>query len=765
MSCSIQDEEAVFKAARRIADPVARRAYLGEVCRGEETMFVRVQAMLRVEVEDEKFMAVPAVAAEAGRGEPNLFPPGTRIGPYLLREQIGEGGMGLVFVADQEQPVRRRVALKVVKPGMDSKTVLARFEAERQALALMDHPNIAKVLDAGVTESGRPYFVMELVRGVPITDYCDEARLTPRQRLDLFLAVCRAIQHAHRKGVIHRDIKPSNVLVTLYDAHPVPKVIDFGIAKAVGTAFAGHSVYTGFAQLVGTPMYMSPEQAEMTAQDVDTRADVYALGVVLYELLTGTTPFDGETLRQAGFDEMRRIIREDEPARPSHRVTTMAAEKQSTVSGQRGVDGRQLGRQLRGGLDWVVMTCLAKDRTRRYESAGALAADIERYMRDEPVAACPPSTSYRLRTFSRRNRRALATVGVIGAALVAATAVSVWQAVKARDAQNQAETERDLAKAAQRETAAAENRAATEAAIARAVNDFLQKDLLRIASPQVPLEGGPRANPVLNVRAALDRAAAKIDERFRDQPLVEAEMRLTIADAYRGIWEPAKAVPQLQQAVALRKAHLGPGHRDTLFGVHTLELAYEETGYFDDALALLVEWREHFQSTFGPDGQDARFYLHAQARASYKAGKLDDAERSERALLEIQRKTDSAMGTVYSQMWMSRIHLRQGKYRMAEAAAREALAILEQETQEPAWIRYVAMTLLGGALVGREKYSAAEPLLLKGYEGLVEWEATFGPHSGNWRRTEAIERLVWLYEATDQPEKARAWREKLSPMK
>jgi WD40 repeat protein/serine/threonine protein kinase/tetratricopeptide (TPR) repeat protein len=427
MSCSIHDEEVVFKAARQITDPVARGTYLDKACRGHEAMLLRVRAMLRVEEEDKEFMAAPAIAGNAVSTQLVLFSPNTRIGPYLLREQIGEGGMGLVFVADQEAPVKRRVALKVVKPGMDTKQVLARFEAERQALALMDHPNIARVLDAGATEAGRPYFVMELVRGVPITDYCDQHRLTVRQRLDLFLPVCRAIQHAHQKGVIHRDIKPSNLLVTLYDSHPVPKVIDFGIAKAVGPAFAGPTAYTGFAQLVGTPAYMSPEQAELTAQDVDTRADVYALGVVLYELLTGTTPFDGDALKRADFDEMRRIIREDEPTRPSQQLSTLGAEARSTVSDCRKVDGRQLAWALQGELDWIGMTALAKDRTRRYESASAFAQDVERYLADEPVQACPPSASYRFGKFARRNKRALATAGVMAVAVfvtIAALAVS-----------------------------------------------------------------------------------------------------------------------------------------------------------------------------------------------------------------------------------------------------------------------------------------------------------------------------------------------------
>ena len=321
-------------------------------------------------------------------------------------ELIGEGGFGLVFVAEQTEPVRRKVALKVLKPGMDTRDVVARFEAERQALALMDHPNISRVLDAGSTPFGRPYFVMELVRGVPITDYCDAQKLAPKDRLALFVQVCQAVQHAHQKGVIHRDIKPSNVLVTMIDGKPVPKVIDFGVAKAVGQSLTEKTIYTRFAQILGTPLYMSPEQAEMSGVDVDTRADVYALGVLLYELLTGTTPFDRDRFRRAAFDEIRRIIREEEPPRPSTRLSSLGSTL-ADVSAHRGTDPGKLAGVVRGELDWIVMKCLEKDRNRRYETANGLARDVERFIEGDAVEACPPTLSYRLRKFYRRNRAAV----------------------------------------------------------------------------------------------------------------------------------------------------------------------------------------------------------------------------------------------------------------------------------------------------------------------------------------------------------------------
>src|SRR4051812_21321803 len=405
MNVFMLDEEAIYHVTRRIADRDARAAYLDQVCSGQPALRGRVEELLRACEREDSFLEAPAcpltealhTAAER---------PGMSIGPYKLMEQIGEGGMGVVYVAEQIVPVRRRVALKVIKPGMDSRQVVARFEAERQALAMMDHPNIARVFDGGTTDSGRPFFVMELVRGVPITEYCDEQKLTIRERLELFVLVCRAVQHAQQKGIIHRDLKPSNILVTLHDGVPVPKVIDFGVAKATGQALTDKTVYTAFAQLIGTPLYMSPEQVELTGLDVDTRCDIYSLGVLLYELLTGTTPFDSETLKKAAFDEMRRIIREQEPPRPSTRLSTLGATL-TTTSAKRSSDPRQLDRSVRGELDWIVMKALEKDRRRRYETANDFAADVMRYLTDQPVEACPPSAWYRSRKFARRNTRAL----------------------------------------------------------------------------------------------------------------------------------------------------------------------------------------------------------------------------------------------------------------------------------------------------------------------------------------------------------------------
>ena len=428
-------EAAVFNAARRL--PAGERAaYLDEACAGDAALRQRVQELLQAGDEAGDFLQSPAPKGELPSPETvslklggSLGPlsdptekPGLQIGRYKLLQQIGEGGCGVVYMAEQEEPVRRRVALKVIKLGMDTKSVIARFEAERQALAMMDHPNIAKVLDGGATETGRPYFVMELVRGTKITEFCDQNRLPTRERLDLFIQVCQAVQHAHQKGIIHRDLKPSNILVTLHDRRAgVPMVIDFGIAKATQGRLTDQTLFTAFEQFIGTPAYMSPEQAMMTGLDIDTRSDIYSLGVLLYELLTGRTPFDAKELLAAGLEEMRRTIREKEPLRPSTRLSTLLAAEQTTAASLRQTEPPKLVHLVRGDLDWIVMKCLEKDRARRYDTANGLAMDIQRHLTHEPVGARPPSQLYKLQKFARRNKLIFGA----GTAVVASLAVGL----------------------------------------------------------------------------------------------------------------------------------------------------------------------------------------------------------------------------------------------------------------------------------------------------------------------------------------------------
>jgi len=437
---STEREEAIFHGALQLPDAL-RAEYLKHACGSDPSLRERVTALLKAHEQSGAFLKeqdAPAQQKTIVISAPLTEKAGDRIGRYKLLQTIGEGGCGVVYMAEQEEPVRRRVALKVIKLGMDTKSVVARFEAERQALAMMDHPNIAKVLDAGGTETGRPFFVMELVRGIKITDYCDQNKLSTEERLNLFMQVCNAIQHAHQKGIIHRDIKPSNILVTLHDGVPVPKVIDFGIAKATQGRLTDQTLFTAFEQFIGTPAYMSPEQAEMSGLDIDTRCDVYALGVLLYELLTGRTPFDAKELVQSGLDQMRRTIREKEPERPSTRLSTMLDADLTAVAHLRHSDAPKLVHLLRGDLDWIVMKALEKDRTRRYETANGLAMDIRRHLGNEAVLARPPSNFYRLQKFARRNQIVFVAGSVVAAALIAGFAISTVLFLKEREARKRA---------------------------------------------------------------------------------------------------------------------------------------------------------------------------------------------------------------------------------------------------------------------------------------------------------------------------------------
>jgi serine/threonine protein kinase/tetratricopeptide (TPR) repeat protein len=604
-------ERSIFMEALEFDDPREREAYILRACGGDERLRARVEALLRRHQSDDSLaldrMAAVEVAVTADLPTAAEHP-GTVLGPYKLLQEIGEGGMGTVYMAEQTRPVKRLVALKVIKAGMDSRQVLARFEAERQALALMDHPHIAKVLDAGATDDGRPYFIMELVKGVPITQFCDERRLTPCERLELFVPVCQAVQHAHQKGIIHRDLKPSNVLIALYDGRPVPKVIDFGVAKATGPRLTERTLFTEFGSVVGTPQYMSPEQAELNQLDVDTRSDIYSLGVLLYELLTGTTPLEPRRLKQAALLEVLRLIREEEPPRPSTRLSI--TEELPSIAERRGLEPKRLSGLVRGELDWIVMKCLEKDRTRRYETASGLAADVRRYLDDEPVAACPPSAWYRFGKLARRHRAALMTAALVLAALAVGTAVSTWQAIRATRAE--------------RGTATALTEAQRRATESQAVVDFLIKDLIAAAAP------GQNQGPKTPVEAVLARADARVEGRFADQPLVEAAIRDALGRSYVELERHDKAEPHLNRAIALRRGHLGPEHPDTLASLYALTQMLHVRDFWNverqkELAALCQQVVDARRRVLGPDHPDTIDSLVHLAFVLRVAGRPDEA--------------------------------------------------------------------------------------------------------------------------------------------
>jgi eukaryotic-like serine/threonine-protein kinase len=495
MNIKGKQEETIFEAARQIGDASQRQVYLQAACAGDPAMRERLQEMLAAQPDADGLFQGGAASLELPASTMALRTekPGDRIGRYKLRETIGEGGCGVVYVAEQEEPVRRRVALKVIKLGMDTRNVIARFEAERQALAMMDHPNIAKVLDAGATETGRPFFVMELVRGIKITEFCDQNHLSTRERLELFMKVCQAVQHAHQKGIIHRDLKPSNILVTLHDGVPVPKVIDFGIAKATEGRLTDLTIYTELHQFIGTPAYVSPEQAEMSGLDIDTRSDIYSLGVLLYELLTGKTPFDAKELMAAGLDQMRRTIREQEPVRPSTRLGTMLEGERTTTAQHRHTEVPRLIHLLRGDLDWIVMRCLEKDRARRYDTANGLAMDIQRHLKSEPVVARPPSAAYKAQKFIRRNRVMATAAMIVALVLMLGALVSTREAFRANRAKGDAVT------------------AATQE---RRQRELADQDWTRTAYPLRPYGHGGIGSPLSGWRA--DRHDRKLGPHRQD---------------------------------------------------------------------------------------------------------------------------------------------------------------------------------------------------------------------------------------------------------
>ena len=602
-------EEALFELAFNA--PVAdRAALLDRVCGGDPALRARVEALLAADALDK------TGAYEGSRGTSSIATtPGTVIaGKYKLLQQVGEGGMGTVWMADQTEPVKRRVAVKLIRVERgNSQTILARFEAERQAIALMDHPNIAKLLDAGTTDAGQPYFVMELVKGIPLTEFCDAHKLSVQQRLGLFQQICSAVQHAHQKGIIHRDLKPTNILVESHDGKPVPKVIDFGLAKATsGLQLTDHSLFTAFGSVMGTPLYMAPEQATFNAIDVDTRADIYALGVILYELLTGTTPLTRDTAKKAALDEMLKLVREQEAPTPSSRLSS--AGSSPSVAANRQTEPAKLGRFVKGELDWIVLKALSKERDRRYETANGFAKDIERFLNHEPVQAGPVGAAYKLRKFVRRNRGQVIAASLVLFALlagIAGTTVGLFEAkrqerlaVDARQAEaDRAEGER-LAKldaqaneklagerlvqveAERKKADAAKVEAQAKEVEANAVVRFFENQVFAAARPKGQQGGLGKA---VSLRDAITASLPALGKAFAAQPLVEARLRRTLGDTFRYLAEYEQARDQLEQSLALFTRHRGPDHSDTLRSMNSLAISYAYLNRPAEALKLFEE--------------------------------------------------------------------------------------------------------------------------------------------------------------------------------
>ncbi|MBL8824627.1 MAG: tetratricopeptide repeat protein [Planctomycetia bacterium] len=626
----------LFGAALDIPETAARNAYLDRECGDNAELRQRLDALLKAH-ESPASVVMQPLAGEGTVAYAASEKPGTLVaGRYKLLESIGEGGMGTVWVAEQTEPVKRKVAVKLIKAGMDSRSVLARFEAERQALALMDHPNIAKVLDGGLTEQGRPYFVMEYVKGVPITEYCDATRLSIHERLQLFIQVCQAVQHAHQKGIIHRDLKPSNILVAPYDDKPVPKIIDFGLAKAMHQSLTERTLHTAHESVLGTPLYMSPEQAQLNNLDVDTRSDIYSLGVLLYELLTGTTPLEKQRFRQAAWDEVRRIIREEEPPRPSTRLSSI--DTLPTLAAGRHTDPLKLTKLVKGELDWIVMKALEKDRTRRYETANGFARDIQRYLSDEVVEARPASAGYRLRKLMARNKGKVLATSLILLALLTGVAVSTWQAVRATRAEHlalaAAEEER---KAKQREAERAEGEkqakedavakrkeAETNLAFAKKANDILGSVFIGL-DPKANYATVAELRDVLKVN--LRKAVKELEGSAIGDPLEVAAMQNTLGKSLRGLGEAKLAIEVLEKARDTYKAKLGPDHPFTLISMNNLANGYRAAGKIELALPLFEETLKLTKAKLGAEHPITLAVMFNLSTAYYAAGKWDLALR------------------------------------------------------------------------------------------------------------------------------------------
>jgi serine/threonine protein kinase len=751
MAVNAARAKSLFLNASDVADPAERAAYLDRECGGDAELRARVEALLRANDAASAEGGVPATAGDAcGARIPDPLPrtedygdPTARVGAvlagkYKLVEEIGEGGMGSVFMAQQTEPVKRAVAVKVIKAGMDSRAVLARFEAERQALAMMDHPNIAKVLDAGTTDGGRPFFVMELVKGKPITRFCDDRRLTPRQRLELFVPVCQAIQHAHQKGIIHRDLKPSNVLVALYDDRPVPKIIDFGVAKAAGQALTDKTLMTGFGALVGTPEYMSPEQANLNNLDIDTRSDVYSLGVLLYELLTGTTPVDRKRLGKAAILEILRIVREVEAPKPSAKLSTI--DTLPSVAANRGTEPTKLSKLMKGELDWVVLKALEKDRARRYDTAIALARDIERYLDDEVVEARPPSARYRFQKFVRRHRPQVIAAGLIVLALVAGMAGTTFAMVEARRQEAEAKKqeglarEEALAKEQARASEAAQRQAAEKAATAeKAAKEQTQKRLNQIEKGVELFAGmlqgiNPRSEekegkPLYEqLRERAEKAADQLQAEAVADPLAEARLQTLLGDTLRELGSYDMAIAVLERARATRLRELAADAPDTLQILNNLGVAYLEAGQVLEAIPLLEQVRDVRVKNLGPNHLDTLHIVNNLASAYHAAGRRAEAMALYERVRDVRLMELGAdhIDTLTTLNNLADVYRAVGRSADAIALFEQVLDAFSNSLGADHSTYLTTLSNLGEAYLFSDRAADAIPLLEKAWDALVK---------------------------------------------
>jgi serine/threonine protein kinase len=687
---------------------------------------------------------------------------GDRIGSYRLIRSLGEGGMGIVYLAEQVEPMRRQVALKIIKPGMDSKRVIARFEAERQALALLEHPNIAHVYEAGATEVGRPYFVMEYVKGLPITDYCDHHKLTIEDRLNLFRQVCLAVHHAHQKGIIHRDIKPSNILISVQDGQAVPKIIDFGVAKAITQPLTERTLATEDSQLLGTPEYMSPEQADMANEDIDTRSDIYSLGVLLYVLLTGILPFDSDTLRKGGIDHIRQVIRERDPKTPSTRLTKLGDEAVAIAQNRR-IEIQTLARHLRKELEWIPLKAMRKERSERYRSASELADEIENYLKGDQLIAAPLSTMYRFKKFIRWNKALVGGIFAVVVVSLIGAAVSLIFAL-------------------------GQTRARSEA---QAIADFLKNDVLASLGP-----GKTRGRDV-TFRYVLDAASENLVGKFKDQPLVEASLRDTLGWTYRMLSESKAAEPHLERALQIRQEHLGEGYTDTLSSVgrlawlridqgrnteaeellekglsisrrtlgdghiktlsftNTLGILYKDMGHFDEAeqvylISIPVARRVHSDKHL-----ESLFMVGNLGQVYAAQGRYDEAEHQYKEMLRLRDGVldDEHMYTLRYKCFLADLYTKQKRFPEARELYLEILPIQRRDLGDDHSMTLYSSHRLAQVYMHMGEYDKAEPLLL---QAIKSRRLKLGDtHPGT---LESWQNLIELYEASNKPEKAEEWR-------